>query len=361
VKAAILRAAKTPMSIEEVELEGPRADEVRVRVVGSGLCHSDYHVMSGDLPSAFPIVLGHEASGVIEAVGSDVRGLAVGDAVVTCVSSFCGHCGDCQAGHTHICSDRPVRRELASNMPLTQKGVPIHQFCNLGGFAEEVVVHKSAVTKLPEGMPLDVAALLGCAVLTGVGAATEGAQVRPGASVAVIGCGGVGLNVVQGARLAGAARIIAVDLNPAKLELAKAFGATDCVQGGQGAVEQVVEMTHGGVDYAFEVIGVPAAQRQGAQMLRRRGTLTLVGVPPAGSDLSVPNMQMISKELRIIGSLMGSAPFQRAVPAYAQLYLDGRLKLDELVSQRIRLEDINRGYDQLIAGETARSLIVFDS
>jgi S-(hydroxymethyl)glutathione dehydrogenase/alcohol dehydrogenase len=330
-------------------------------VVGSGLCHSDYHVISGDLPSAFPIVLGHEASGVVEAVGSDVRGLAVGDHVVTCTSIFCGYCADCQAGHNHLCSDRPIRPGLPASSQLTQTSGPVVAFCHLGGFAEEMVVHRNAVTKLPEGMPLDIAALLGCAVTTGVGAATEAAQIRPGSSVAVIGCGGVGLNVVQGARLAGAAQIIAVDLNPAKLELAKTFGATHGVRGGQGAVEEVVELTKGGVDFAFEVIGVPAAQRQGYLMLRNRGTLTLVGVPPAGADFAAPGMTMLRKELRVIGSLMGSVPFQRAVPAYAQLYLDGRLKLDELISQRIRLEDINRGYDQLIAGETARSLIVFDS
>lgn len=360
MKAAILRAPGTPMTIETVELDGPRPEEVRIRVVGSGLCHSDYHVMSGDLRSAFPIVLGHEASGIVEAVGSDVRGLKPGDRVVTSTSIFCGHCNPCQAGHNHLCSDRPLRYEPTLNSPIRQNGEPIQQFCNLGGFAEEILVHHTAVSKLPEGMPLDVASVIGCAVLTGLGSVFEGAKVHPGSSVVVLGCGGVGLNVVQGARLAGAARIIAVDLNPMKLELARVFGATDTVEGGEGAVERVKELTGGGADFAFDVVGNSAVLRQGFMMLRTRGALMMVGLPKSGSELSVPAIPMIVREIRVIGSLMGSVPFQRVLPTYAQLYLDGRLMLDPLISQRIKLEDINKGYDQLIAGETARSVIVFD-
>lgn len=360
MKAAILRAPRTPMTIETVELDGPRADEVRIRIAASGLCHSDYHVMSGDLGSAFPVVLGHEASGVVEAVGSDVQGLAVGDHVATCTSIFCGHCGECQDGHNHICTDRPLRRDAHGSSPIRQNGEMVHAFCNLGTFAEEMVVHHSALTKLPEGMPLDIASVLGCAVLTGLGSVSHGAQVRPGSTVVVLGCGGVGLNVVQGARLAGAARIIAIDLNPAKLELARTFGATDIVQGGDDAVAQVVEMTGGGADYVFEVVGIPALQRQGFLMLRKRGTLMIVGLARMGADLSVPALGLLAKEIRIIGSNMGSVPFQRVVPTYAQLYLDGRLTLDPLISDRIALEQVNEGYDRLIAGETARSVILFD-
>lgn len=360
MKAAILRGAREPMTIETVDLDGPRPEEVRIRVAASGLCHSDYHVIAGDLGSAFPIVLGHEAAGVVEAVGSDVRGLVPGDRVATCTSIFCGRCGDCQAGHNHLCSDKPIRADLPASSPIRQNGQPVHQFCNLGGFAEEVVVHRSAVVKLPEAMPLDIAAVLGCAVLTGIGSVTEAAKVRPGSRVVVIGCGGVGLNVIQGARLAGAAQIIAVDMNPAKLDLARIFGATDTVLAGADTVGQVVELTGGGADYAFDVVGSAAVQRDGFLMLRKRGTLVLVGLPRSGSELSVPAIPAIVREIRIVGSLMGSVPFQRVIPTYAQLYLDGRLMLDPLVSQRIALEDINRGYDQLIAGETARSVIVFD-
>jgi S-(hydroxymethyl)glutathione dehydrogenase/alcohol dehydrogenase len=360
MKAAILRAAREPMTIETVELDAPRPEEVRIRVAASGLCHSDYHVIAGDLGSAFPIVLGHEVSGIVEAVGSDVRGVAVNDRVATCTSIFCGHCGDCQDGHNHLCSDKPARTQLETNSPIRQNGKVIQQFCNLGGFAEEVLVHQSAISKLPEGMPMDIAAVLGCAVLTGIGSVTHGAQVQPGSTVVVLGCGGVGLNVVQGARLVGAGRIIAVDLNPAKLELARKFGATDTVLGGEDAVAQVLELTSGGADYAFEVIGIPAVQRQACLMLRKRGTLVLVGLPKSGSEFGAPAILMITRELRVIGSLMGSVPFQRVIPSYAQLYLDGRLTLDPLISQRIALKDINRGYEQLIAGETARSVVVFD-
>lgn len=360
MKAAVLRAVRTPLTIETVELDGPRPEEVRIRIAATGLCHSDYHIVSGDLGSAFPIVLGHEASGIIEAVGSDVRGLAVGDRVVTCTSIFCGHCGDCQDGHNHLCADKPVREDLPAQSPIRQNGAPITAFCNLGTFAEEMVVHHSAVVKLPEAMPLDLASVLGCAVLTGIGSVTHGAEVKPGSKVVVLGCGGVGLNVVQGARLAGAAQIIAVDLNPAKLELARAFGATDVVLGGDDAVAQVVELTGGGADYSFEVVGIPALQRQAFMMLRKRGTLMLVGLPRSGSELSIPSISLIVKEARIMGSNMGSVPFQRVIPTYAQLYLDGRLTLDPLVSDRIALEQINEGYDRLIAGETARSVVLFD-
>jgi S-(hydroxymethyl)glutathione dehydrogenase/alcohol dehydrogenase len=360
MKAAILRAPREAMTIETVELNGPRPEEVRLRVAASGLCHSDYHAISGDMGTVFPVVLGHEASGIVEAVGSDVRGIAIGDRVVTCLSIFCGHCGDCQDGHSHLCSDKPVRANLETNSPIRQNGQAIHAFANLGAFAEEMVVHQSAIAKLPEGMPLDVASLLGCAVITGVGAATGSAKVRPGSTVVVLGCGGVGLNVVQGARLAGAGRIIAVDVNPAKLELARSFGATDTVAGGEGAVERVLELTGGGADYAFEVIGIPEVQTQACLMLRNRGTLALVGLPRTGSNFCAPAAAIIFRELRVIGSLVGSAPFQRVIPGLAQLYLDGRLTLDPLVSQRIALEEINRGYEQLIAGETARSVIVFD-
>lgn len=360
MKAAILRAPRTPMTIETVDLDGPRPQEVRIRVAASGLCHSDYHVISGDLGSGFPVVLGHEVAGVVEAVGSDVRDLSPGERVVTCTSIFCGHCGDCQSGNNHLCSDKPVRSDLPANSPIRQDGQPIHQFCNLGGFAEEIVVHRSAIAKLPEAMPLDIAAVLGCAVLTGIASVTEAAKVHPGSKVVVVGCGGVGLNTIQGARLAGAAQIVAVDVNPAKLELARSFGATDTVHAGDEAVGQVIELTGGGADYAFDVVGSAVVQRDAFMMLRKRGTLVLVGLPKSGSELSVPSIQAIVREIRIVGSLMGSVPFQRVLPTYAQMYLDGRLTLDPLISQRIALEQINRGYDQLIAGETARSVIVFD-
>jgi len=359
-KAAILREVGRPMSIESVELDAPRENEVRIRVVASGLCHSDYHFMVGDIPHPLPVVLGHEASGIIEAVGSNVRTLKKGDAVVACISTFCGECGQCQGGHNYRCDDKPTRPANPGAARISQGGAPIHQFGQLGGFCEEMLVHAHSVSKLPEGIQLDRAALLGCAVLTGVGAVIERAKVRPGATVAVIGCGGVGLNVIQGARLAGAGRIVAVDLNPAKLDLARTFGATDVVAGGDDAVAQVVELTSGGVDYAFEVIGLGPTLRQAFMMLRKGGTAVMVGVPKFGADISLPAMPFLQKEVSVISSMMGSLPFQSAIPWLAQMYIDGGLLLDPLISQRIGLEDINRGYEQLAAGTVARSIIVFD-
>jgi S-(hydroxymethyl)glutathione dehydrogenase/alcohol dehydrogenase len=359
MKAAVLHEVGQPLVIEDVELDGPRPDEVRIRVVASGLCHSDYHFMTGDLSYPLPVVLGHEASGVVEAVGDDVRQYRPGDAVVTCVSVFCGECGECQTGHSHRCDDKPARPASPGNARITLRGKPVAQFAGLGGFAEEMVVHQHALSKLPAGMPLDVAALLGCGVLTGVGAVTNQAKVRPGESVAVIGCGGVGLNVIQAARIAGASRIIAIDLTPAKLELARLFGATDTLIGGETTVAEVTELTRGGVDYAFEVIGLPQTVRQAFMMLRKGGAAVIVGIAKQGSDFAFPASQFLHKEVRVISSLMGSAPFQVMLPKLAQLYLDGVLKLDPLISQRITLADINHGYQQLAVGEVARSVITF--
>jgi S-(hydroxymethyl)glutathione dehydrogenase/alcohol dehydrogenase len=360
MKAAVLRQANRPMNIEDVDLDGPRADEVRVRVMASGLCHSDYHMMIGDLPTQMPAVLGHEAAGVVEAVGEDVVGIKRGDFVTTCVSAYCGHCSECQRGHTHICDDRPgAPTNRAAGSRLTISGQPLYQMGNLGGFAEEMVVHQKAVVKIPEGVPPTAAALMGCAVLTGVGAALNGAKVEPGSTVAVIGCGGVGLNVIQGARIAGASRIIAVDISPGKLEFARQFGATDTVVGGPDAAAEVTEMTGGGVDYAFEVIGLTATMRQAFMMLRKRGTAVLIGVAKAGAELSLPMMPFLFKEVRVIGTIMGSSPFQLFLPQLSSYYLDGRLKLDELVSHRIALSEINEGYARMAAGESARNVIVF--
>lgn len=350
-----MREVGAPLSIEDVDLDGPADDEVRIRVAASGLCHSDYHFMIGDMPHPLPVVLGHEASGVVEAIGANVQGVKKGDHVATCISTFCGECMQCQGGFSYRCDDKPAREAR-----ITQGGKPLHQFGQLGGFAEEMLVHSHSVAKLPEGMPLDRAALLGCAVITGVGAATSRINIPFGASVAVVGCGGVGLNVVQGARLAGAGRIIAIDLSPEKLELAIQFGATDTVMGGSDAVESVVELTSGGVAFAFEVIGLAETLRQSVEMLCKGGTAVFLGVPKFGSDISIPGLPFLQKDISIVGSMVGSLAFQHAIPQYASMYLDGVLKLDPLVSKKIALEDINSGYDELAKGKVARSVICFD-
>ncbi|KHK93167.1 Zn-dependent alcohol dehydrogenase [Novosphingobium malaysiense] len=361
MKAAIFREVGKPLTIEDVEIGEMRANEVRIRVAASGLCHSDYHIIAGDIPCPVPVLLGHEASGIVEAVGENVQHFRPGDRVVSCLSGYCGECGECQTGHSNRCDNKPIRPAIAGEARITAKGEPIYQLGELGGFAEEMLVDARSLVKLPDAMPLDLAALLGCAVLTGVGAATNRVNIRAGESVAVIGCGGVGLNAIQGAKLAGAGRIIAIDLNPAKLELARQFGATEVIHGSAEAAEEVLELTGGGVDFAFEVVGLPATIRQAVTMLRKGGTAVLVGVTKFGTDLAMPAGPFIQKEINVVGSLLGSVPFQIAIPRLADLYLQGALKLEPLVSQKIALEDINRGYDQLAAGEIARSIITFDT
>ena len=360
MKAALLLETGAPLSVEEVELDGPKRGEIRVRIAASGLCHSDYHVMQGHLPIPLPAIMGHEAAGYIEAVGEDVPGLKVGDFVVTSYASYCGECRDCQTGFNNRCEVRPnaPKREIGSR--ITWKGKPVLQAADIGGFADEMVVHYRSAVKIPEGVPPAAASLLGCGVITGAGAAINGAKVKPGSSVAVIGCGGVGLNTIQGARIAGAETIIAVDLNASKLAMAREFGATAGVVAGPDAAAEVRELTDGGVDFAFEVVGSIAAARSGFEMLRKHGKLMMVGMPPTGSEMAFPVLDMLYKNIQIVPSGMGDAPFQLFVPQMAQAYLDGKLKLDELVSRRIGLGDIDQAYADMMHGDIARSVIVFE-
>lgn len=358
MKAAVLRQVGR-LEIEDVDLEGPGPGEVRLRVLASGLCHSDYHMIQGDFPIPMPAVLGHEVSGIVEAVGSDVPGLVRGDMVVTSVTAFCGCCRECQTGHSHRCVDRPGEPDTLAGSRITKGTEAVYQLANLGGFAEEMVVHHRAVVKVSHEVPPASAALLGCAVLTGVGAVVNGAKVQPGSTVVVVGCGGVGLNAVQGARIAGAARIIAVDLSESKLATARAFGATDTVMSGPDAAATIVEMTGGGADYAFEVVGSEIAARLALGVVRAGGTLVLVGIGSLSAELALPITMFTLAEKRVIGSMMGSAPFQIFLPQLVTHYREGRLMLDELVSSTIPLTEINEGYAQMARGEVARSVVTF--
>lgn len=327
----------------------------------SGLCHSDYHIIIGDLAATpLPALLGHEVSGIIEAVGENVPWLKPGDYVTTCLTAHCGHCRECQTGHTYLCDAPPgAPTDRPSGSRVTKDRKPIYVLANHGGFAEEMVVHHRAVVKLPKAIPPEAAALLCCAVLTGVGSVLNGAKVEPGSTVAVIGCGGVGLNVIQGARIADAGRIIAIDINETKLALARQFGATDTPLSGPDLVKEIQDLTGGGVDYAFEVIGLPCTMRQAYAMLRKRGTAVMVGVAKSGSELSVPIFPLAFKGTKITGTFMGNSPFPQFLPQLAQHYLSGRLKLDELVSARLPLAQINEGYARMAAGEVARSVVMF--
>jgi S-(hydroxymethyl)glutathione dehydrogenase/alcohol dehydrogenase len=307
-------------------------------------------------PHPCPAVLGHESAGVVEAVGEGVRAVRPGDHVITCLSAYCGACENCLTGRLSICTSKAGLQRPGR---ITRNGEPVHQFLQLSSFAEMMLVHEHAVVAIDKGMPLDRAALIGCGVTTGLGAVFRTARIEAGESVAVIGCGGIGLNVVQGARIAGAARIIAVDMNPAKLELAQEFGATDVIDAsGTDPVKAVLELSRGGVHHAFEAIGNKNAAEQAFYMLRQGGTATVIGMIPVGQKIELSGAHFLH-ERRIQGSNMGSNRFPIDMPRYVDLYMQGRLKLDELVSARIRLDDINDGFAAMKQGTVARSVILF--
>ncbi len=361
MRAAVLETQPGELVIDEITLTKPDADEVLIQTVACGLCHSDLHMIDGHLPSPLPAVLGHEAAGIVQAVGDDVTEFAPGDRVVSCLSMFCGNCRECGVGNTWLCENRQALGKRTDGSSRLWRGdVEVNQMTGLGAFAEEMLVHRNAIVRVPEELPLELGALLGCAVITGVGSVFNGAQVRPGSTVAVIGCGGVGLNIVQGAAIAGAERIIAVDLNAEKLALATTFGATDVVNGSDtDAVAAVRELSGGGVDTAFEAIGLPATAQQAFSMIRPGRTAYLVGLPAMGANIELPGTLMLLQGRGLQGLMMGSNNFKRDIPMLANLYLQGRLKLDELVAARIDLEQVNEGYAAMRKGTEARSVIVF--
>jgi S-(hydroxymethyl)glutathione dehydrogenase/alcohol dehydrogenase len=359
MKAAVLSTIPGRLEIDDVQIDSPGPREVLVNTSAAGLCHSDLHFMEGKYPYMTPAVLGHESAGVVEAVGADVTAVKPGDHVITCLSVFCGQCDFCISGRPNLCTKEATRRALDAPTRLSKDGRPVFQFLDLSSFAEQMLVHEGAVVKIRDDMPLDVAALIGCGVTTGVGAVLNTAEVRPGETVAVIGCGGVGLSAVQGAAIASAARIVAVDMIESKLKLAESFGATDLVNAGDGdPVAQVLELTGGGVDHAFECIGLKVAAEQAFGMLRNGGTATVVGMIPIGQSVELPGFQFLM-EKRIQGSNMGSNRFRIDMPRYVEMYMSGKLKLDELVSARISLEDVNDGFEAMKGGEVARSVILF--
>jgi S-(hydroxymethyl)glutathione dehydrogenase/alcohol dehydrogenase len=359
MRAAVLPNVPAMLQIEEVQIDKPVHHEVLVRTVASGLCHSDLHFMEAKYACDLPTVLGHEVAGTVEAVGPDVTHVQPGDHVIGCLSIFCGRCEYCLSGRPALCTRQGLERTAGQPPRLSWNGQPLYQFLRLSAFAEMLLVHENALVKIRDDMPLDRAALIGCAVTTGLGAVFNTAKAPPGSTVAVIGCGGVGLNVVQGAWIAGAGRIIAVDTMPWKLELAREFGATDLVDASAGdAVEQVRELSEGGVEYAFEAIGLKTTAEQAFAMLRKGGTATVIGMVPEGQKIEIHAADLLD-EKTIQGSNMGSNRFRIDMPNYVDLYLSGRLKLDELVSARIGLDDVNEGFERMRRGEVARSVIVF--
>lgn len=362
MKAAVISEVKGAFDVLDIAIDNPAANEVLIDVKASGLCHSDLSVASNDMGFPMPAVLGHEVAGIVTGVGSAVTSLEVGDRVVTSPVHSCGHCKGCRTGRPYQCRvPMHTSRPAGSTPRLSLNGQALTQFIGVGGFAEQVLVHENTVVKVPEAIPFDRAALLGCGVVTGAGAAVNTARIRPGDTVAVIGAGGVGLNVIQGAKLAGATRIIAIDLQPAKLELATIFGATDVINGAEtDAVAQVQKLTGGGVTHAFEVIGLKPTSEQAVAMLEIGGTAYLIGVHKPGSTIDVtPFGDLMGRQKGIRGVAMGSSNIQVDIPMYAELYLQGRFKLDELVSAHIGLDEIELGYEQLRSGAVARSVIMF--
>jgi S-(hydroxymethyl)glutathione dehydrogenase/alcohol dehydrogenase len=361
MRAAVLEEVPGELTIDELTLTDPGPDEVLVQTVACGLCHSDLHVIEGKLPMPPPVLLGHEAAGIVQAVGDDVTEFEVGDHVVGCLNVHCNRCRQCTSGRTFLCERRRELTLRADGTSRVRRGdQQVTQMSGIGGFAEQLLVHRNGIVGVPDELPLHLGALLGCAVITGVGAVFNSARLRAGSTVAVIGVGGIGLNVVQGAHLAGAERIIAVDLKHEKLALARTFGATDVVNGAESdAVAAVIEMTSGGVDASFEAIGLPATATQAIRMIRPGATAYLVGLPPIGASIEIPGAQVVLQSRGVQGVFMGSNHFKRDIPMLANLYLQGRLKLEELVAAQITLDEVNAGYDRMRAGTEARSVIVF--
>jgi S-(hydroxymethyl)glutathione dehydrogenase / alcohol dehydrogenase len=346
--------------MEEVSLNGPEAGEVLVKVVACGVCHSDLHTINrakgGALP--VPVILGHEVGGIVEAVGPGVTTVSEGDHVVVAFRPNCGACYFCTRGQPQLC-ERPdyPNRAFNGEKPrlLASDGKPIQQGIGVAGYSQYTVMPERGVVKVRNDAPLDRICLVGCGVTTGVGAATRTAHLEPGSDVAVIGLGGVGLNVVQGARLAGARRIIGIDMVASKAEMGAKFGMTDFVDASKvDPVAAVQELTNNRLDYAFEAIGLGKTVEQAFAMVRRGGTAVVVGV--VGQDVTIPGLAFLG-EKRLIGSFFGSAKLQYDIPTYVDMYMDGRLNLDDLVSKKRPMNEINQAFADMQAGLVARSVM----
>jgi S-(hydroxymethyl)glutathione dehydrogenase/alcohol dehydrogenase len=366
IRAAVLHEPRRPLAIEEVELDPPKAEEVLVRVVAAGVCRSDLHLAEGLLGDGrWPIVLGHEGAGVVEAVGDRVTHVAPGDRVAFCFVPACGSCRACHAGHPNLCEPAGLNGVAGMLMDGTSRlrladGSVLQHGLMTACFAERTVVDGAGVVPLPGGLPLWQAALLGCGVMTGIGAVRNTARVQIGDSVCVVGCGGVGLHVVAGARLAGAGRIVAVDRDPVKLELARRHGATDTVDVSVGdPASAVLELT-GGVDHAFEVVGRPETMRLAWDVLRPGATAVVVGLAPRGVEVSLPAIEFLS-EKGIKGSYYGSANVAAELPELAALAAIGRLELGDVVSHFVDLGHVNEAFDRLRRGEGARTVVLLDA
>ncbi|NKX54206.1 zinc-binding dehydrogenase [Arthrobacter mobilis] len=360
MKAAVINEINGRFDVEELAIDEPAAHEVLVEVKAAGLCHSDLLVASVDRGRPLPMVVGHEMAGVVVAVGSAVRGLSAGDHVVGSEVKFCGYCEECLSGHSYRClNPGEAAGRRASERPKLSRGAEAVQAFGIAAFAEYTLCHANSLVRVPREVPFPQAAVLSCAATTGVGAAINTAKVGPGETVAVLGLGGIGLNVLSGARIAGAATIIGVDVHPDKLELAKKFGATHTVNSAEeDVVARVREISSRGVHHSFEAIGLARTQLQAVEMTRVGGGAYFIGIPGSGAPLEVDVLQsLIAGQRSMQGVYMGSSNIRRDIPLYAELYLQGRLNLDDLVAQEIPLEGINDAYRLQESGAIARSVI----
>ncbi|MCB1615067.1 MAG: S-(hydroxymethyl)glutathione dehydrogenase/class III alcohol dehydrogenase [Pseudomonadales bacterium] len=366
-KAAVAWEAGKPLSIEEVDLEGPKAGEVLVRLVATGVCHTDAFTLSGDDPEGiFPCILGHEGAGVVEEVGAGVTSVAVGDHVIPLYTPECGKCKFCLSGKTNLC--QAIRATQGKGlMPdgtsrFSKNGKPIFHFMGTSTFSEYTVLPEIAVAKINKEAPLDKVCLLGCGISTGIGAVLNTAKVEPGSTVAIFGLGGVGLSAVQGAVMAKASRILVVDINEDKFEMAKALGATDCVNPkkyDKPIQEVIVDITDGGVDYSFECIGNVNTMRAALECCHKGwGESTIIGVAGAGQEISTRPFQLVTGRVWR-GSAFGGVKGRSQLPGYVEQYMRGEIKIDEMVTYTMPLEDINRAFDLMHEGKSIRSVIIY--
>lgn len=364
MRAAVMHEPHKPLVIEELDIESPHAGEAVVRIAASGVCRSDLHALEGESPISLPpLVLGHEGAGVIEEVGEGVIGLERGDHVVIALYGPCGACTDCRAGDITNCWSETRTHNMFGRMPdgttrLSLKGRAISPMCGSGSLAELSVVREAQLVKIDPEIPLDLACLAGCGVTTGIGAALNIAKVSPGSCVAVIGCGGVGLNVIQGARIAGATRIIACDTQSSKINLASDLGATDCVliQPGESITEAIRKLVPGGVDFAFEVVGHTPLVTEAFNATRIGGTTVMVGAPAPGTQVTIDSRTLFS-DRKLLGCLGGGNIPARDIPRIMRHYQQGSLNLEKLVETRIGLDRVNDAFDSLRAGDTVRTVV----
>ena len=372
IKAAVINtmgaaapySASRPLAIEDVELQGPGHGEVLVKVEAAGLCHSDLSVINGDRPRPMPMALGHEASGMIEEVGTGVDALKKGDHVVMVFVPSCGHCLPCAEGRPALCEPGAVANTagtlLSGARRLKRGGEPVNHHLGVSAFAQYATVSQRSCVKIDPELRFEEAALFGCAVLTGVGAVVNTAKVEPGTMVAVVGLGGVGLASLLGAVLAGASRIVAVDLSEQKLALARDLGATDTFNaGGADCADALRAATSGGVHYAFEMAGSVRAMELAYKITRRGGTTVTAGLPPPTHTFPLPQVNLVAEERTVKGSYIGTCVPVRDLPRYIALYRQGRLPVNRLMSGKLKLDDINEGFDRLHEGKAVRQVIAF--